>query len=78
MIKILMYLVKIRLVLQQCLYHARLVEFCGEVEGRIAILVLHVDVGKNVADHGYKLEYMIGIFAIVKKGMLCKKHSTKI
>ena len=53
-----MYLVKIRLVLQQRLYHARLVEFCGEVEGRIAVLVLNVDVGKNVTDHGYKLEYI--------------------
>ena len=50
-----MYLVEIRLVLQQRLYHARLIELCGEVERRVAVRVLHVDVGEDVADHGYKL-----------------------
>ena len=48
---------KVRLVLQQRLYHARLVELRGEVEGRIAILVLHVNVGENVSDHGDELKY---------------------
>ena len=50
------YLVKVRLVLQQRFYHARLVELCGEVEGRVAIFVLHVNVGEDVRDNGDELE----------------------
>ena len=51
------HLVKVRLVLQQRLYHARLVEFCCEVEGSIAIFVQHVNVGENVGDHGDELKH---------------------
>ena len=50
-----MHLVKVRLVLQQRFNHAWLVELCCEVERRVAILVLHVNVGENMGDHGDEL-----------------------
>ena len=54
-----MHLMEIRLVLEERLDHARLVVLSGEVERRVAVSVLHVDVGEDVPDHGHELESIV-------------------